>query len=623
MPGWFLPLRGKVRTFQILAFDIEGTGDPGGFVCGSIAGEAVNGFYTSREAMHDDLVAYGRDGYMLWSHNLQYDLPILEGDAFPCASMVFTRYNLISAVYPGGRQAAHFYDSTNLFPRHSVEMLGEMVGCSKGRLADHIFAQLSKGRAWDTFSAFDQEQIRHYNQTDASIVFQAVSLFQDLVNGLGGELRATIAGTAMDLYRRAFHKWPWPVVDEKINEICRPGYYGGRVENYAIGTVEHVNMYDVTSLYPAAQREARFPHPGHLERIDDPQNSTSAWQGEGVASCDVWVPDEFVPSLPYRHTGRLFFPIYQMSGIWTLEELRRAQQSGAEVRNVNWILRSAVTFNPFREFVDRLFELRLRYLQNGERQANLVKLLLNSLYGRWGLNPLHGLQQIRKIERGADLSSLQGYQTYAYGEHLVAFGTLPVQRYPDYVNVLFAAQITAAGRIRLFDELERQGEDLVYCDTDSIITRGTIGTSEGLGSWRETMHDGSADMVGLKEYALRNAVMGNKYVAKGVPGDLQEEYLRTGAARFYRALGVREALRSGQRPAVWVEQIKGPNQCFPKRYPLAPWQEPEKSYRPTRPYVAQELGLVVLGQFLPPDEQPHYPGRILRAGSAETQDGLL
>jgi hypothetical protein len=623
MSGWFKPLHGKVRTQAILAFDIEGTGEPGGFVCGSIAGEALSAFYTSREALHQDLVHYGRDGYWIWSHNLQYDLPILEGDDFPLAEMLFTRYSLISAIYPGSRQSARFYDSTNLFPRHTVEMLGEMVSAPKGKLPEHVFLQLTQGRPWEHFTPFDQELIRRYNQCDSWIVYRAVVMLQELVNSLGGELRPTIAGTAMDLYRRAFHKWPWPAVDEGTNEYTRPAYYGGRVENFAIGTIPHVNGYDITSLYPSSQKAARFPHPAHLELLEDPRSTSQPWLGEGVAHVEVEVPDVFIPSLPHRQDNRLFFPIGTMSGLWTLEELRAAQERGVRVKALHWILRSAVTFNPFQEFVEKLFELRLRYLQSGERQANLVKLLLNSLYGRWGLNPTHGLQQIRRIERGTDLATLKGFQTLAYGDHLVAIGSLPTMRYPDYINVLFAAQITSCARVRLLDELIIQDERMVYCDTDSILTTGEINTGKRLGEWRETMHDGEAEMVGLKEYTLRNAVIGERYVAKGVPPELQQEYLKTGVARYFRALGIREALRDRRRPATWIETLKGPNACFPKRYPLAPWQQPEKSYRPTRPYRAEELPLVVLGLFLPPDVEPVFPGRAALAPAPEVQADLF
>lgn len=623
MSGWFLPLRGALRTYPILAFDIEGTGEVGGFVCGAIAGESLSSFYTSRGAMLSDLVAYGRDGYWIWSHNLQYDLPILEGEDFPVGDLLFTRYSLISARYPGGRQQARFGDSLNLFPRHTVQMLGEMVGSSKGELPEHVFAWLTQGRAWDQFTAFDQEQVRRYCQRDAEIVYQSVQMLQELVNSLGGELRMTIASTAMDLYRRAYHKWPWPVVDEAVNEIARPAYFGGRVENYAIGRVEHVNAYDITSLYPAVQSTARFPHPGHLEKIADPKTTCSPWRGEGVANVDLEVRDEFVPPLPYRMTGRLFFPVGGMTGTWTLEELRRAADLGAKVKKIHWVLRSTVTFNPFRQFVEQLFGLRLRYLQEGERQANVLKLLLNSLYGRWGLNPAHGLQQIKRIGHDTDMAQLRGYQTVACGDHLVAIGALPAQRYPDYVNVLFAAQITSCARVHLLGELMAQDERLVYCDTDSILTTGQIPVGEGLGDWRATMLDGSAEMVGLKEYSLHNAVYGDTYVAKGVPRELQEQYLRTGVARYFRALGIREALRDLRRPATWIETLKGPNLCFPKRYPLAPWQQDVSGYRQTRPYRAEELPLVIQGLFLPPDQEPVFPGRALPLARPPLQAGLI
>jgi hypothetical protein len=94
------------------------------------------------------------------------------------------------------------------------------------------------------------------------------------------------------------------------------------------------------------------------------------------------------------------------------------------------------------------------------------------------------------------------------------------------MNVFLAAQISAAGRIFLFDELERQGENVVYCDTDSIITHGEIDCDKGLGSWRLQMDHGSADLIGPKEYAIHNERLGSVYKAKGIPSDLASEYFR-------------------------------------------------------------------------------------------------
>jgi len=623
LANWFTPLSTKPQPRQFLGFDIEGTGELGGFICGSISGETVSSFYLDRENMYQDLLHYAREGFWIFSHNLQYDLPILEGDHFPSGELIFTKYNLLWATYTIGDHKVRIYDSLNLFPRHSVKMIGDMVGLEKLDLDDRLMRALVNGRGWEQFIETDRETIRRYCLRDAEIVYRGVAMLQEIVLMLGGQLRPTISGTALDVYRRAYHKWPWQALGQATNDAARAAYYGGRVENYIIGQIDDVNMYDVTSLYPHAQRVARFPHPGHLQLDLEPKINGDFWKGEGIVAADVTVPDVFVPPLPHRHAKRLFFPIGTLHGSWTVIELQRALELGCKLERVHWTLTSQTTFNPFEQFTDDLFGLRLHYLQRGAGQANLVKLLLNSLYGRWGLNPANGLYRLVDVEHQEDLGRLEGYQTYDLCGHLVAFGPIETRRYPDYVNVLFAAQVASQARLVLLEELEHQGEQLVYCDTDSIITRGEIETGEGLGTWRQVMSGGSADIIGLKEYSLHNAIIGDRYVAKGVPVELQKEYLKTGAARFYRALGIREALRDRQRPSTWIETFKGAQTTFPKRYPLAPWQLPDLPYRPTRPYQAIELGLVTMGAYLPPEQEPEYHARVYHPEPPRIQGALF
>jgi len=618
MTEWFKPLHTKPRPHEILAFDLEGSGIRDGFVCGSIVGLTVSGFYTNREDMLDALLHYGYDGYWIFSHNLQYDLPVLEGDDFPKGEVVFTKYNILSSKYHIHKRAVKFFDSANLFPRHSVAAIGEMVGYPKDELPRELLVKLSKGRPWSEFSPVDQEAIRKYCNRDAEIVYEGVSLLQELVLALGGELKPTISGTAMDIFRRKYHKWPWPVVKEKTNELVRPGFYGGRVENFAIGKIENVSMYDTTSLYPSVQALARFPHSNHLRLDVDPPLTGQFWKGEGVCEADVTLPDTFIPSLPYRYQSRLFFPIGRMRGTWTILELRRALEWGAVLNSVEWVLWSPVTFNPFEDFVQDLFSLRSYYLSKSKGEANLVKLLLNSLYGRWGLNPAGGLYRLVDFDTEDALEKYQGYSTFDVDGRLLGFGAIASTHYPDYVNVLMAAQISSAARIHLLDELNRQGEKMVYCDTDSILTRGRIETSEGLGGWRLEMEAGSADLIGLKEYALHNASVGTKYIAKGVPQQVAKEYLETGVARFFHAIGIREALRDHRRPSTWVETFKSRNETFPKRYPVPPWRATSSDFLPTRAYLASELPLVVQGLFLPSEVDPDYRGRVYeREGSQE------
>jgi len=130
--------------------------------------------------------------------------------------------------------------------------------------------------------------------------------------------------------------------------------------------------------------------------------------------------------------------------------------------------------------------------------------------------------------------------------------------------------------------------DLVYCDTDSIMTRGSIVEGAGRGEWKLEMERGSADLIGPKEYILHNRVLGDEYVVKGVPQKLAQEYITTGTARFARALKVREAVLAGERPSAWIETVRTHRPTLPKRLPAigewerqgpwcltVPWEQPE------------------------------------------------
>ena len=594
---WFKPLHGKIKSHEIAAFDIEGSGVEGGFVCGSIVSSARCSFYVSPGDMMDDLLSLGASGVWIFSHNLQYDLPILEGDNFPAGDMLFTRYNILWAEYTHWKRTVKFYDSANLFPRLSVEYLGELVGLPKLPMDKQTIKLLSQARPLSFFDSADQEKIKRYCMRDAEVVYRAVTLMQEIVNELGGNLHPTLAGCSMDIYRRKYMKWPWPCIGPVTNETIRPAYYGGRVENYITGNAEHVNMFDVTSLYPSVQKDIRYPHPSHLSMEVMP-NTCGKWlETEGVAACVIDVPDTFVPILPYREGKRLFFPTGQLQGVWSIMEIREAMLRGYQLQYVDWVISSKVTFNPFHEFIERLFDLRQFFIFEKDGAANIIKLLLNSLYGRWGLNPEGGLYRLVDLETVKSFDDIQGYTTHDINGRLFAYGNIQSKTLPPYVNVFFAAQITAAARLKLYDSLVSQETDLVYCDTDSIITRSSMPTGDGLGDWRLQMQDGSADIAGPKEYAIHNQALGTKYVVKGVPAEVSQEYFRTGVARYFRALNIRESMGSGGRPSTWVETFRAHSEIAPKRYQAYPLPTWGQNCFLTLPYPISELQEVASGHF--------------------------
>jgi len=590
--AWFKPLRRKPVRREIVAFDVEGAGRPGRFVCGSIVSAYTCSFFTDRDEMWRTLLYLGSRGAWLFAHNLEYDLPIVADDHLFEGQLVYNRGAILWATYGEGRHKARFFDSANLFPRLSVDALGAMAGIPKLELPPGLIKRLALGLPWESFTPEERSMIERYNRRDAQIVYCALEHLQDLALEIGGQLRPTLSGVSMEVYRRSYHRWPWPALGESTNELARPAFYGGRVESFRMGRVPGVNWYDVNSLYPFVLARAPFPHPGHLRLLLPGRLDGEYWNWEGVLQGVFWIPESFIPPLPHRYAGRLFFPVGRIEGTWTIAEARWAILRGAIPESIHWVLGSEVVFNPFEEFVEHLYKLRQGYLAEGNVRANLIKLILNSLYGRLGLNPSSGLEQIVPIDANTNWDDLQGWHVIELGSDLVARGPLPSRRYPTYINTPFAAQIASYGRMVLGDALLAQGEDAVYCDTDSVMTVGSMQAGEGLGAWREEATGVEVNLLGPKEYAIARSGEQREYRVKGVPAYAQQQYFEEGAARFFRALSVREALAQKKPPASWVEVIRARLSTFPKRAPLK--DAHGVGWMMTRPYSIEELQRLAL-----------------------------
>lgn len=268
---------------------------------------------------------------------------------------------------------------------------------------------------------------------------------------------------------------------------------------------------------------------------------------------------------------------------------------------MEWVLGTPTTFNPFTEFVETLYKQRSEFRGLSDERAGLVKLLLNSLYGRWGLNPSGGLYRLIQLDTPDQVNLSEGGQALVTPFGLYGYEPLPNLRQPEYVNVLFAAQIAAAARLHLLEELEYQNEYLGYCDTDSIITRGRLNCDSSLGGWREEAAGVTADLVSPKDYSLTPSGGEPTYTTKGVPQEVSAEYFQEGMARFRRALGVREALQHGRQPSEWVQTYKSRGVHLPKRMPLDPALTLTGTWSSTAPYSTAQLAEVTQGRFLPTD----------------------
>jgi hypothetical protein len=103
------------------------------------------------------------------------------------------------------------------------------------------------------------------------------------------------------------------------------------------------------------------------------------------------------------------------------------------------------------------------------------------------------------------------------------------------------------------------------------------------------MKHGKADLLGPKEYVLYHSSKPPTFKVKGVPASAKPDFIKTGIARYNRAVKIREAIRQKLNPAEWVQVVKEHHPTLPKRRPVRPPSEWKKGYCQTVPWYLPDL----------------------------------
>jgi hypothetical protein len=193
------------------------------------------------------------------------------------------------------------------------------------------------------------------------------------------------------------------------------------------------------------------------------------------------------------------------------------------IKNVEYrAVYSPTKCQDFTRYVNHFYEMKRTAKDESER--NHAKLLLNALYGRFGLNP-RSFKEVRVMPYDAVLPSpwkhsfddeetgLSFWQKHTHlmlrndfqvldyekiiNDHIKTLQKRKVKKFPEkeweeieekpahFINVCTAASIT--GCVRAFLLRSKQScKGVVYCDTDSIIARdvSSLKFGDGLGQWK-------------------------------------------------------------------------------------------------------------------------------------------
>ena len=461
---------------------------------------------------------------------------------------------IIETWVKGTRQRVIWLDTMNWW-RSSLEALGEEFGLPKVELPE--------------FSAPDADWFKRCKR-DVEITAAAVRTVFSLVRDHDcGVFKYTISAQSLAAYQHKYNRPPVVIrPEDDAIALERDAYRGGEVRVGYCGRISPtvpplfdasadetrdgrpvrkgpVSVFDVQSFYPSVMRGNLYPYrlksycrglkPADLVEL----------QADYFCVADV-VVDSPKDTYPVKHEGRSLNATGRFRTALCGPELARALTCG-HVKSVAlacWYDQAEL----FTEYVDYYWELRWSLAAEGKHhQAELVKLLLVSLFGKFGQ---------RAFEWPDEKAVRPALYYGGFWDHCPRTGEWEyyrsiagrVQRYVTEGESaesfpLIAAAVTSYGRERMAQLRAACGcHDFVYQDTDSLhclpvgaarlnragqVVAGELGKLRLVGVYEE------GEYLGPKDYQLdgQRVVAGVKRQAKAVGHRRfsQDQYQRLGS----------------------------------------------------------------------------------------------
>jgi len=315
-----------------------------------------------------------------------------------------------------------------------------------------------------------------------------------------------------------------PVEREKLNNWLplqpREGYRGGRTSNcklyFQCEGEEKIWYDDIVSMYPSVMSNPKNHYPiGAVTIFKNTDEMPDIFEVFGMVKAKVTPPkDLYFPVLASTsESGKVIFSCEpHQVGVWPTPELHRAIDLGYKVEEVYEIHHfEDHSSELFKEYIDVFFEMKDKASREGNDGLKAtVKILLNTLYGRFGYNP----SKSSTTKHVSDSTALFRHMTGVYAGitmdlindenmllHLQDNNENTIHRES---NVYIAAFVTCYARLQLFNEsLYPFGRQVLYYDTDSVIYFSRDGRSlqspellgKELGKWESELDEQVIDGV--------------------------------------------------------------------------------------------------------------------------------
>jgi len=428
-------------------------------------------------------------------------------------------------------------DSKSIFPHlfvnnNNLEYKGDVPNFNN-------FINISKEEYQDYKSNYTKWTLKNeaikYCKIDCISLYQILIKFNEMIFklfSLNIHHYPTLSSLAFTIFRSNFMKENTvPQITGEIGKKIRSGYTGGAVDMY-IPEGNNIKAYDVNSLYPSQMQSQLMPigiptyFNGNILNIDE--------NAFGFFYCKIIAPDDIKhPILQTRvkvnGIHKTVAPIGSWEDMLFSEEMKNAVKYGYKI-DILW----GYTFkseNIFKNYVDYLYNLRSQY-DKSDPMNFIAKILLNSLYGRFGMNDnFENIDIIHKVFYSDFENKFidQITNKIEIDDYIMVFYNSSENLNEEHnISVGIAAAITAYSRIHMTQFKNNPSINLYYTDTDSIYTDSNLDeqllNNKLLGKLKLENVCKKAIFLGPKLYALLTENGQFIHKVKGLNHDVSLEF---------------------------------------------------------------------------------------------------
>lgn len=360
-----------------------------------------------------------------------------------------------------------------------------------------------------------RKEIERYHKQDCVALAQAITAFLERHG-----LRLTQAGAAMS-YWESITGEKADRTDKRFYDRFYPYYFGGRVECFQPGIIERpFTAIDINSAYPFAMLSS---HPTGKRYEQGKKLPTCESE---LSRCFIQLMAKSTGAFPKRRDdGSLWFPsdgLIRQFHITGWEYLAAKETGTLEMPVIGKVIR----FNNsthFKDYVIPLYNERKKHKENEDDiQSNLVKLLLNSLYGKFA-SDYSRYKEYKIVPNQSVLDYVKmGWKPDGNHDRENMYVSAPLPEVQQrFYNVATAASITGYVRAMLWRVIARSS-GVLYCDTDCVMAETIAGAhfdKLALGAWDTDLNGTYGAFAGKKLYAINGTVKSEnkwKVASKGV-----------------------------------------------------------------------------------------------------------